>query len=153
MKIKLYQTLSLIPLLLTAQETSALDYKILPGAACSSVDGSKEASVRRSGGEVVNIGSSEITVSCPVVNDVTGETAINTSEVTLKPNGNATSCSMTARRKNGSLTSTRSVSSSYDITVSLNFESNITASQKESQYYMDCRLPAGSSVVQYKTGE
>jgi len=151
---KLYLPLATLSFILApTSATAGLDYKILPGAACSSVVGAKESSVGRLGGEIVNTSSSEITVSCPVVNDTTGETAINRSEVTLKPKGKAMSCSMSARRKNGSITSTKTVSSSYKVTVSLNFVSNITASQSESQYYMDCRLPSGTSVVQYKTGE
>ena len=144
--------LSLMFVMLSSLHAFALDYKILPGSFCKAKDGSQESLLVREHGTVKNGSSTDVSVVCPVINDVTNETAINRSEITIDFGQYIRSCNMKAASANTISTNNTSLGTTNGPQTFV-LMNEVSVGQQSSRYYVDCTLPPQGTIYQYKVGE
>jgi len=131
---------------------SALDYKILPGSFCKAKDGAQESFLLREYGAIQNTASSDVGVICPVINDVTNETAVNRSQITVDFGPYIRACNVKAASADVISTNNNSLGTTNGPQTFV-LSNNITVGEQSSRYYVDCTLPPNGKIYQYKTGE
>ena len=142
----------LVSLMLSALAVGAsADAKVLPGSNCSAMYGSQAASLNKvNSGVIENVGSSTIQVICPLITDVTDETAINSSYIYVRPSQTETlQCNAFAVSSSGAEGSSGAVATAGATIKKMVFSNNVANGSKYSRYFMTCNLSPGAQVIQY----
>lgn len=135
-------------LLVSSVASIAEDGKIFPAAMCNATNSDDNTNLVRSEGRLKNVGSSSINIVCPIVKDDTGQQQINDLWAIGNYNNNGSCKGVTedpyGNRISGSNVTIYSGTNFYT-TIAKDLDSN----HDKAMYFMECSLPANSTLSFY----